>query len=277
MSEKQSSEKTSKRRDKFTDKPSTRICKEIPSQENPYVAQQVLCYGYDLLELAQKRSYTDTVYMLLRGELPNKAQSELMETLFVALTTPGPRHPATRAAMNAGVGKTYPEHILPIGLSVLGGSYLGAIEVADSMNFLKKNQKYDPSEVAVNLLSTCEIQNTGDCHIAPGFGSRFNSIDIMPTKLANTLLQLDSGDYLNWGSSFSNSIAKSNMGWLMTGVSAAVFLDLGFHPRAGLGLFQLACAPGLLAQGLELVNKPSTAMPFIDDEHYSIESTNEKD
>jgi citrate synthase len=276
MSEKHSSEKISKRRDKFAEKPSTRICKEIPSQENPYIAQQVLCYGYDLLELAQKRSYTETVYLLLRGELPNNAQSELMEILFIALATPGPRHPATRAAMNAGVGKTYPEHILPIGLSVLGGSYLGAVEVADSMNFLRKNKKNNPYEVAMNLASTCEVKNTSDYHIAPGFGSRFNSIDVIPAKLVNSLLQLDaSGDYLKWGSSFSNSIAESNMGWLMTGVAAAVFLDLGFHPRAGLGLFQLACAPGLLAQGLELVNKPSTAMPFIDDNHYSIESTNE--
>ena len=276
MTEEHSSGRTSKRKDKFADKLSTRISKEIPSQENPFVAEQMLCYGYDLLELAQKRSYIEIVFLLMRGELPNNAHKKLLETLFIALTNPGPRHPATRAAMNAGAGKTYPEHILPIGMSVLSGSYLGAKEVADSMSFLRNNRKNDPCEMAKNLIST-KKDNAGDCRIAPGFGSRFNSIDVIPNKLADTLLNLDaSGDYLKWGSSFTDTLAKSNMGWLITGVSAAVFLDLGFHPRVGLGLFQLACAPGLLAQGLELVNKPTTAMPFIDDDHYSIECTNDK-
>jgi citrate synthase len=61
------------------------------------------------------------------------------------------------------------------------------------------------------------------------------------------------------------------MGWLTTGVAAAVFCDLGFQPKIGGALFQLLGAPGLAAHGLELANKPITAMPYISDENYVIE------
>jgi citrate synthase len=66
------------------------------------------------------------------------------------------------------------------------------------------------------------------------------------------------------------------MGWLSTGVAAAAFCDLGFHPRVGAGLYQLLCAPGLLAHGFELANKPITAMPFLDEEHYVIDQNAKK-
>jgi citrate synthase len=61
------------------------------------------------------------------------------------------------------------------------------------------------------------------------------------------------------------------MGWLAPGIAAAVFVDIGLHPRSGAGLYQLIHAPGLFAHGLELANKPLTAMPFIKDEDYTIE------
>lgn len=58
------------------------------------------------------------------------------------------------------------------------------------------------------------------------------------------------------------------MGWLARGVAAATMCDLGFHPRVRAGIFQLISAPGLLAHGLELTNKPITAMPFLHEHHY---------
>jgi len=45
---------------------------------------------------------------------------------------------------------------------------------------------------------------------------------------------------------------------------------LGFSHHAGAGLFQLLGAPGLWAHGVELANKPATAMPFVKDENYVI-------
>ena len=260
----------------YTDRTSTRISNEIPSKHNPYITEHVRYYGYDLFELMQKRSYVDVLFLLFHGELPSKHQARLFEALHIALINLGPRHPATRAAMNAGVGKTKPAHILPIGLSVSGGAWLGGIEVSESMQWLKSIKKEDARGLANTLLETNSPKREGDWHIAPGFGSRFGDIDLIPQKLIKKLIELPgSRDILSWASEFSLELNKHKLGCLITGVTAAALLDLGFHPRAGAGLFQLMSAPGLLAHGLELSNKPRTAMPFLNDEQYIMETEND--
>jgi citrate synthase len=78
------------------------------------------------------------------------------------------------------------------------------------------------------------------------------------------------GDTVAWGTAFVEALTPHGLGWLGPGIAAACLRDLGFSPWAGAGLFQLICAPGILAHGLELADKPITAMPFLDEEHYVI-------
>jgi len=190
---------------------------------------------------------------------------------MVGLCSPGPRHPATRAVMNAGVGKTESAHILPIGLSILGGEHLGGAEVSAAMRFLRSRIGRDPLEVAAGLLSEQQRPAEGGWHPAPGFGSRYGARDPLSQGLAGRLAGLaGAGSCLGWGMRLAEALAPHRMGWLPTGVAGAALADLGFHPRAGAGLFQIMSAPGLLAHGLELANKPITAMPFVDDDHYHI-------
>lgn len=261
-----------KRDEEFAQQITTKIWEELPDTINPYIASEARCHGYPLMALAEKRSFVEVLYLLFRGELPTSPEADLLERLMVFLINPGPRHPATRAAMNAGVGKTDPEHVLPIGLTILGGAHLGAGEVEPAMRFLRKHARQPVEKVVEELLQSSICPDEGDWHIAPGFGSRFGSVDIMPCKMARSLAEQTEGlKLLNWGCEFSNLLAPHNMGWLSTGVAAAVFADLGFQPRLGAGLFQLLNAPGLLAHGMEQANKPITAMPFVKDEDYVIE------
>jgi len=259
-----------KRDEQFTSRTVTRIWHETPLPENPYLSDRCHCHGYDILELTKKRSFVDVLFLLFQGELPNRKQAELLEALMVSMINPGPRHPATRASMNAGVGKTSPTHILPIGLAVLGGAHLGGEEVLAAMRFLRKNSKNDAGTLANRLLSRSP-PDEGDYHIAPGFGSRFGGIDPMPQQIADLAEGLHpAGKAVKWGQKFVMTITPQGLGWLDTGITAAVFCDLGFHSRDGAGLFQLLRAPGILAHGLELSNKPITSMPFPDEENYVI-------
>ena len=265
--------KDESRNENFVTRTATKIWYEKPDPKNPYIASQCFCHGYNLYDLLEKRSFVDTLYLLFRGELPNKDESKLFETLLVAMINPGPRHPATRAAMNAGNGKSDIAYILPIGLAALSGPYLGGIEVTKSMRFLARNLQKEPKDVAKQLLINKSRPVNGDWHIAAGFGSRFNSIDVIPNNIAEILVEMPGRDKaLCWGSHFVSAILKYNLGWLITGVTAAVLVDLGFQPRAGAGIFQLMSAPGILAHAAELTNKPRTAMPFVDQNNYHIES-----
>lgn len=264
--------KVESRNDVFAERTATKIWHEIETPHNPYLADACLCHGYDLLELTQKRSFIDVLYLLFRGELPDTDEARLLEQLMIASINPGPRHPATRAAMTAGVGSTGREHILPIALSIYGGSHLGAGEVEPAMDWLRKQRKHDPRKLADELVANGTAPEEGDWHIAPGFGSRFGGVDIMAAKIANHLSGLPgTHETLAWGCAFADALKVHSLGWLMPAAAAAVFTDLGFSPRAGAGLFQLLGAPGLLAHGVELSNKPVTAMPFVKDENYVIQ------
>lgn len=264
--------KVRSRNEVFARRTATRIWQEQAMEENPYIAASCRCYGYDLLELMEKRSFVDVLFLLLRGDLPSREQAMLLESLMIALINPGPRHPATRAAMLAGVGKTDPVHILPISLSILGGSHLGAGSVEEGIRFFRKQLKKEPQMVAREIMADSSPPDEGDWHPAPGFGSRFGNIDKIPEQIAKRLKGLAGvGKALPWGCDFAEVLQPHGVGWLLTGLAAAVFSDLGFQPRAGAGLFQLLSAPGLLAHGLELANKPITAIPFPSDEDYYIE------
>lgn len=261
--------KVESRNESFVDRTETRIWHEQTSKCNAYIAENCRCHGYDILQLAEKRSFADVLYLLFRGELPSVDESRTLEQLMILLINPGPRHPATRAAMNAAIGKTDPSHILPIGLTVLSGTHLGASEIEPAMRFLRKNKQKTVSKIAEDFL---DIETKDNNKILPGFGSHFGSIEIMPQKAVNQLLNL-AGNHpvLEWGNELVSYLNSKNIGWLPTGLAAAVFTDLGFNPKAGAGLYQLISAPGLLAHGVELANKPLTAMPFIGDENYAIE------
>lgn len=261
-----------KRDDVYVERTATRIWQELPAEDNAYITAESRCHGYDLMALMQKRSFVDVLYLLFRGELPTSEESGLLEALMMGFINPGPRHPATRAAMNAGIGKTDPALILPIALTTLSGKHNAAGSLEEGMRFLRKQQRQPAHDVARQLLAKIKRPAEGDCNIAPGFGSCYNGIDLMSKQIAEHLVQMPGvGTALQWGQKFSQALADESMGWLATGIVAAVLTDLGFQPRAAAGIYQIISAPGLFAHGVELANKPMTAMPFIADEDYSIE------
>lgn len=274
MTPTQKHEPVRSRNDAFAERTATRIWRENPSDTNPYIAQSASCHGYDLFELIKKRSFVEVFYLLFRGELPNQAEAEILEALMIALINPGPRHPATRAAMNTGIGKTEPVHILPIASAVLGGKHMGGGEIETIMRFLRRQQRLDAKDFFITLTggsSKSTSPNVPDPNI-PGFGQQHGGIDLMASAIAKHLSSLNgAGPALAWGNILAEHAKTQNVGWLTTGVAAAVFADLGFQPRAGGCLYQLLGAPGLIAHGIEMSNKPITAMPFVSDTNYVIE------
>lgn len=274
MSTKHKHDTVRSRDEKFVSKVTTKICDETPSDKNPFITKHKRFHGYDVVALMQKRSYSDVIFLMFLGELPSPEQSQLFEQLLIALSNPGVRHPATRAAMNVGVGKTNPAHILPVALGVAGGEVMGGGNIDSIMRFLRKNQKRNPSDVADEIIQNHESLGNKDAYFecAPGFGWLYGGQDEFALSIATRLDKLPgAGAALQFGNALANALQETNATWLLPGVASAVFSDLGFQPRFGGPLFQLFLAPGMLAHGLEVANKPITAMPFISDEDYIIE------
>lgn len=253
----------------FSRQISTEIWQEVPDKSNPFVAETAVCRGYDFLELVQHLSYPQMLYLFTVGELPSDNQRDVLELLMKALITPGVRHPATRAVMNAAISKTRVPNLLPIGLGVLTGEYLGAHELSNSMKFIQHNLDRPPKSVAIQVSQVKPKPDTPNP--IPGFGSIYGDQDKLTAHLAAQILSCaENAPHLKWCQAMVDAVPHSDFSWLPAGLAAATFLDLNIDRATGIGLFQMLQSPGLIAHAAEKVQKPVSDMPFLDDEHYDI-------
>lgn len=252
----------------YAKKTTTNITYEEPSQDNPFVPKSSYLHGYNILDLVEKKSFVEVLFLLFTSELPSTQQTTLLNALMVGLINPGPRSPDVRASMTAGVSKSNPSHLLPIGLLAGSGLQNGASEVEKSMLFLRES--FDKKNAFItDFKKSQKKENAPEIKIAPGFGSHYGSRCHVIHQLADYLATLsESSSILKWVHSQILEIEESDFGWLSTGLAAAVFLDLGIKAREGIALFQLLTSPGIAAHGFEQTHKPLSSMPFLDDSQY---------
>ncbi len=248
----------------------TAIWYEKPNIDNPYLADSCYMHGYDVAELLAKRSYFEVLGLLFCGELLEHDKAVVFEKLAIALMNLGPRHPAVRAAMIAGVSKTKHTHILPTGLLAGSGGKGGASEVELAMVFIERSRQKYPvlSDVTVEYI----LEDTETLH---GFGDLYGDRDVMANQFIHKIFESielpDQFPYLSWLYQFNQYSEAKGVGVLIPGLAAAVFADIGVKPRESVALFQILISPGIAAQGMEQSHLPITAMPFIDDESYVFE------
>jgi len=257
----------------FAEKIRTRIWQDEPDPENPWHARSARIHGYSMHDLIDHCDYVSMIFLMFRGELPDERQRELMRRILIAFCDPGPRHDAVRAAMNAAASGTQAASLLPIGLSVLGGDWLGSVDVENSARFIGRALKQSTSDIAEELLASRSQseKDAEDIRLAPGFGSRFGSVDPYPAYILRSIAGNDMlSGALRWVLDLHEALTPSGVGCLMSAVFAAASLELGFPSRNAGILFQLASAPGIAAHALEMRGKGPQAMPFVDDADYVI-------
>ena len=262
--------KVESRKDSFVDKAQTAICQEIVAANHEYLVSENYFCGYSQTSLLEKGyGYTDMVYLMTRGELPTAFERQLLDSLSVALCNPGPRHPATRAVMEAAVSKTAKTHLLPIGLMVLGGNN-AAGATSKVMSFLRVNRRKSIDKLIEPLLESYECSES-DEEIIPGFGPHFKKRESLYSNLSKAIYQkykTENFQYLRMILDIDRCLERSCCGVKPSALVGAVLLDLGFHPRFGPSMYQLLASPGLVAHAIEMSNKNITAMPFVGDENY---------
>ncbi|MGB5325515.1 MAG: hypothetical protein WBN40_08840 [Pseudomonadales bacterium] len=243
------------RNDRHAEKYATGIFEEVPADDNPYCTDHVHCYGYDQLALCESLGFAEYLYLLMRGRLPDVSQSALLNRALIAFANPGVRHPATRAAVTAAVGKTVPSSVLPVAMMLMSGQQDGADSVIRAMRDLRKAQRLETEAT--------ESPEYGECLFGLYAGSENRWLD----KLCERLRAGGDYPFLKWGTEclLARRARGETIGWLQTGLVAATFSDLGILPRHAPGLLQLLAAPGLLAQGMEHAHRDPTVMPFVPD------------
>ncbi|WP_440903508.1 hypothetical protein ACMZOO_11640 [Catenovulum sp. SX2] len=239
----------------------TSITLEEAATDNQYSANKRYIHGYDQDDILLNCSYIETLFLMFIGERPSEKQKYLLELLHLALINLGPRHQAVRASMQAGVSKCNVEHILPIGSIISGGEQNGAICVYNTYQFLEQHNQTQIAAVVNKIVKN-------DIEPQIGFGQSYQDIDHVTNRHFLIISEKCSSTKMTWLKNMVLALNEKKIGILPAGLCAAICWELDFSPRQAAGIFQLVCAPAILAHGIEQMSLPITSSPMLNDENY---------
>ncbi len=214
--------------------------------------------GYDIAEMMEKLSFAQAVYLILRGELPDKKQSRMMEAILVSSVDHGPSPPSVLGARTVMSGGNSLNASVAGGVLVIGDTHGGAIE--QSARILQEWAQKDGATdtLAADLVADLKAKNRR----MPGFGHRLHKTDPRTVKLFEIAASLDfSGRHTELAKAVEQELEKTSGRRLpinVDGAIAAVISDMGFDWRLGKGFFIISRVPGLIAHAYEemMTQKP---------------------
>ena len=219
--------------------------------------------GYPIEELIGNVRFPDMIWLMLRGELPTRAQGDLLEAAMVPGVDHGPHAPSIAIAQMA----------VSCGLPV-NGAMASAINVLDDVHGGAGQQcmeLYREIDAAAgpdgDLVAAAEKIIRGRMaageKIVPGFGHRFHPIDPRTAPLFALVEKAKaqgavSGRWAAIGHAVEaalKAIKGRHIPMNIDGITAVIFCELGFEPELGRGLFVLSRSVGILAHAWEQKQK----------------------
>lgn len=219
---------------------------------------RLLVRGYPLDELMGRVGFSEAVYLLITGELPSPAITQLIDALLVGYIDDGagavPAVASRQAAggraplgnavaagvltfagpYGAGVGNA--RRLLDDGLDMAGGSMLFASAAADMAEHLVQRDRIPP----------------------PGFGHIVHATDPRAARLLQIANELETEHlYTQYLRALEHALARhpalgdERLPINVDGAIAAVAGDLGLSMAATEGLALVARVPGLVAHAIE--------------------------
>jgi citrate synthase len=215
--------------------------------------------GYPIEELIGRVRFPDMIWLMLRGDLPSRGQSDLLEAALVPGVDHGPHAPSiaiSRMAVTCG---------LPV-----NGAMASAINVLDDIHggagqqCMELYREIDAEAgVTGDLVATATVviqrHRAAGEKIVPGFGHRFHPIDPRTAPLFALVAKAEaagvvSGRWAAIGRAVEvalKGITKRHIPMNIDGITAVIFCELGFEPELGRGLFILSRSVGILAHAWE--------------------------
>jgi len=214
--------------------------------------------GYPIEELIGRVRFPDMIWLMLRGDLPSRGQSDLLEAAMVPGVDHGPHAPSIAIARMA----------VTCGLPV-NGAMASAINVLDDVHGGAGQQcmelyreiaaeagEDEPTKAADTVLQRWREAGT---RYVPGFGHRFHPVDPRTPRLLALLDAAEkagvvSGRFTRIGRAIEAALGRGRdrpVPMNIDGVTAVIYCELGFEPELGRGIFILARAVGILAHAWE--------------------------
>lgn len=202
--------------------------------------------GQELGNLVNNHSFVETIYLLLKGEMPTKNQARMLDAILTSVIDHGPAVASALAARISASAKNTLHSSVAAGLLGLGDRHGVVIEPA--MKFFSEH--IDEVDL-LGLLQKMKEQKK----YAPGFGHKIFEVDPRTERLFSIAKETSIyGKYCAYAQKVEetlNSISSKKLPLNADGAIAAILCDMGFDSRVGNGIFVIARVPGLIAHIVE--------------------------
>ena len=215
--------------------------------------------GYPIEELIGRVRFPEMIWLMLRGELPTRVQSELLEAALVPGVDHGPHAPSiaiSRMAVTCGLPVN---GAMASAVNVLDDVHGGAGQQCMELYRAIDAQAGPDGDLVAAATATIRARMDAGEKIVPGFGHRFHPVDPRTAPLFALVAKAQaegavSGRYAAIGQAVSaalEAIKGRHIPMNIDGITAVVFCELGFEPELGRGLFVLSRSVGILAHAWE--------------------------
>jgi citryl-CoA lyase len=207
--------------------------------------------GYDLTELMEKLSFSDAIFLTLKGELPRKNESEMLRAILVSSIDHGATPPSVLSARCVFSAGNSLNAAIAGGVLSIGDVHGGAIERCARIlqEWAKRAEQIE--SLAQGLVSDSIYSKRR----IPGFGHRLHDTDPRTVKLFEIARELNfSGRHLELAQAVERELTAAlgkKLPLNVDGAIAAVISDMGFDWRLGKAFFIISRVPGLVAHVYE--------------------------
>lgn len=215
--------------------------------------------GYDIGTLMTGKTFTDTIFLLHKGEIPTAAERRIMDAILTAIADHGSGAPSCAAARLALSGNrqslsaAVAAGILAVG-DDHGGAGSGTMELIAEGLALARAQSLSLDDAARRVVTEAREQGRR----LPGFGHRVHHTDPRTTILFDLAAAGGvSGDGVQFIHAMERAIADlvKRLPLNVDGALAAVLHDMGFTPPFGRLVFLIGRVAGLTAEVAEELSR----------------------
>jgi len=207
--------------------------------------------GQAIDELMGRITFSQAIYLALKGEMPSPEVGQLIDAIFVSSIDHGASPPSALAART--VASTGAELNAAVAAGVLAISHYHGGAIEEGMRLFldiasrAEARKISTREAAAEILE--EMKAKGQR--ASGFGHRLHTQDPRTTRLFHLAEELGlAGRFVQIAREVEDLLAQQigkRLPINVDGAIAALLCDLGFPPELGNAFFIIARVPGLVA------------------------------
>lgn len=208
-------------------------------------------------------TFVETIWLMLRGELPRPEQARLLEAALVAGVDHGPQAPsiaAARMAATCGIGLN---SAVATGVNMLGDVHGGAGQQCVQLlsDIVERAGRHDRSREFDSAVTEVAAEWRARSRYLPGFGHRFHPRDprrdpllaLVDRAVADGLV---TGAHLRAARAVETHLNRGREGrkpvpMNIDGATAVIYAELGFAAPLARGLFVLSRSVGILAHAWE--------------------------